>query len=222
MINYTECREGLRALDVGIEPYFFAERLLNRCPEIELSGIAYGSEAVETTETVGGRSIPVKKCNIEEMEWPYPDESMDVVIMGAIIEHLFDPLPALKEARRILDSDGKLVLSTPNAVRLSQRGKVLLGKNPFDGFPLESKYNRHNHEWTHNELEDIFAVAGFSIKRFSTARIKRDGPKRVVEIGTLLNDTLADQLVYQCSVAEPENRMPTVYRQGLTETTESV
>ncbi|TET38236.1 MAG: methyltransferase domain-containing protein [Planctomycetota bacterium] len=43
----------------------------------------------------------------------FPDGEFDAVIMGDIIEHLFEDLDALREVRRILKDDGVLVMSVP-------------------------------------------------------------------------------------------------------------
>lgn len=45
---------------------------------------------------------------------PFAAEVFDSAIMIDVIEHLNDPLAALKEARRVLKSDGLLFLQTPN------------------------------------------------------------------------------------------------------------
>jgi len=44
---------------------------------------------------------------------PFPDASIDVVTMLAVIEHIDDPTPLLAEIHRVLVSDGRLVLTTP-------------------------------------------------------------------------------------------------------------
>lgn len=44
---------------------------------------------------------------------PVEDGSYDTVIMGEILEHLPDPMKALKEARRILKSGGTLLATVP-------------------------------------------------------------------------------------------------------------
>jgi SAM-dependent methyltransferase len=45
---------------------------------------------------------------------PFGDSYFDMVFFGDIIEHLFDGESALREIKRILKSDGKLILSCPN------------------------------------------------------------------------------------------------------------
>lgn len=52
----------------------------------------------------------VRNCFATEL----PDDFFDYVVMGELIEHLDDPLLAIREAIRILKSKGTLAISTPN------------------------------------------------------------------------------------------------------------
>lgn len=218
MLEYIDLQKAESVVDVGVEPYLFAKLLAESSPDdVSLYGIAYGEVGSGWTKDISDRSMDVRCCNVEQDQWPFDDDAVDRVVFGAIIEHLFDPLFALKEARRILSSDGVLVLSTPNAVRLSVRLKTVLGMNPYDGFPLESKYNRHNHEWTLDELEDILSVAGFNVENKCFVKINRTGLKQMANIGHRIHPSLADQIVLQCSIGTSENRNPVTYRTGLTE-----
>ena len=219
MVERLELQEASNAkiLEVGMEPYVFTERLLNAHPDIRLFGINYG-EADPSEVTVSGQEVTVKHCNIEEGEWPYGDEEFDIVIMGAILEHLFDPVSALLEARRVIRHTGRIVISTPNAVNIGTRLTTFFGKNPFDGFSLESKYNRHQHEYTREELDDLLRTCGLVPEYLETVVERRKNlvPNIVQQISRL-HPNLQDQLIATCHREKPINRLPIVYRQGLTE-----
>lgn len=45
---------------------------------------------------------------------PFPDNYFDAVFFGDIIEHLFDAESVLKEVKRILKDNGRLIISCPN------------------------------------------------------------------------------------------------------------
>lgn len=45
---------------------------------------------------------------------PFKDNSVDTVIMGGIIEHLENPMQALKEVNRVLKHNGIVLIETPN------------------------------------------------------------------------------------------------------------
>jgi 2-polyprenyl-3-methyl-5-hydroxy-6-metoxy-1,4-benzoquinol methylase len=48
-----------------------------------------------------------------EGPWPLPDSSFDVVWAGETLEHVADTAGWLSEVRRVLRSDGRLLLTTP-------------------------------------------------------------------------------------------------------------
>jgi len=45
---------------------------------------------------------------------PSPDNSLDIVLSSEVVEHLPDPMPALKEMRQVLKPGGYAVITTPN------------------------------------------------------------------------------------------------------------
>ena len=59
-----------------------------------------------------------KKRNLEGTlivndEISFKDSSFDSAILDNVIEHIYDPLPLLKEIKRILTKDGNLIIGVP-------------------------------------------------------------------------------------------------------------
>jgi ubiquinone/menaquinone biosynthesis C-methylase UbiE len=85
---------------------------------------------------------------------PFRNESFDVLFAGEIIEHLPDPIEALREWRRVLKPEGLLILTTPNNQRL---GNLIDGSTR----PISPDHLR---ELSYSELKDeILPQAGFKI-----------------------------------------------------------
>ena len=61
-----------------------------------------------------------------------PDVSFDVVVAGELLEHVRDPERLVGEAERLLRPGGTFVGSVPNAFRLKNRLRFLLGRKPED------------------------------------------------------------------------------------------
>lgn len=97
-------------------------------------------------------------------ELPYKPESFDVVTIFAVIEHLpGHPLRLLREIRRILKHNGKLILSGPNSVSLVKKVKLLFGKHPYIPFDLwiADKYYSHYREYNRKEYRRLLELSGF-------------------------------------------------------------
>jgi SAM-dependent methyltransferase len=83
---------------------------------------------------------------------PFEDESFDVVVAGELLEHLRDPGRFASEVRRVLRSGGTLVASVPNAFRLKNRLRFLIGRKP-ENDPT------HLHMFTPDEVRAL--LSGF-------------------------------------------------------------
>ena len=72
-----------------------------------------------------------------------PDESVDCVVFGEVIEHLVDPDAALQHISRVLRKDGYLIVTTPNLASWCNRILLLMGIQPlFTETSLHAKLGR--------------------------------------------------------------------------------
>ena len=76
---------------------------------------------------------------------PFPEASFDLVTAFEVIEHLGDWRALLAEARRVLDSRGLFIVSTPNT-RYYAESRAASGPNPF-----------HEHEFEFGEFRAALA-----------------------------------------------------------------
>lgn len=223
MLELLDPEPGDRILDVGIDPPHFSRMILEREPDVKLYGIGLppGPDTIPVHES----TVDVSRINADSDPWrTYRDGSFDAVVLGAVVEHLFDPRHVLSEAHRVTDKPaGRLVLSTPNAVRLKKRVDVIRGRNPWDGFAddddeLAKRYHRHNHEWTLRELIDILKVTRWGITHIRTPTLSRPGLLgRLYEMVAGSRRSLSDQIVIR---AIPVNKIdygkrPETYRPSL-------
>ncbi len=86
-------RAGEHVLDAGCNSGFIVEFLPRSCV---VSGVDVAEHLVAIART---RLARADVAPVEEL--PYADRSGDVVILGEILEHVFDPVAVLLEARRV-------------------------------------------------------------------------------------------------------------------------
>lgn len=96
---------------------------------------------------------------------PLEDESVDVVFVGNVIEHLpHSPRKFMSDIKRVLKRGGHLVMDTKNAIDLKTRLKLLCGVPNWP--PIEAifhnEYNAHHHkEYTLAELQKLLRLSDF-------------------------------------------------------------
>jgi 2-polyprenyl-3-methyl-5-hydroxy-6-metoxy-1,4-benzoquinol methylase len=98
----------------------------------------------------------------------------DAVIMIALIEHLIDPLRALRKIRNLLAPGGIVYIDTPNIAKFTRRTKLLMGRFPstasqneglvtYDGWPVDLYDEGHLHYFTYRSLSNMLLQhCGFS------------------------------------------------------------
>jgi len=65
---------------------------------------------------------------------PFADNSIDILISSEVVEHLPEPLPAMKEMQRVLKSGGYAMVTTPNPRNLPEMLGYALDKITLGGF----------------------------------------------------------------------------------------
>jgi SAM-dependent methyltransferase len=84
---------------------------------------------------------------------PFRDATFEAVFAGELIEHLPDPRPGLREFRRVLKRDGRLILTTPNRRRLAN--VVDRSERPYSP--------DHLSELSYDEVVALLHEAGFEL-----------------------------------------------------------
>jgi SAM-dependent methyltransferase len=94
----------------------------------EVVGVDADRDALAAAAKLG---IETHWADLDE-SLPFSDASFDVVVAGELLEHLRDPRGIVGEVRRVLRPGGTFVASVPNAYRLKNRLRFLLGRKPED------------------------------------------------------------------------------------------
>ena len=101
--------------------------------------------------------------------WPALDR-YDVVVCAEVVEHLpISPVHVLRLLRTAVRDGGWVVVQTPNAARISNRLRMLAGRNPFELLRETPANPGHFREYTLRELLDLGQTAGLEARGWLTA-----------------------------------------------------
>lgn len=100
--------------------------------------------------------------NFDPVKYP----RFDAIVMIALIEHLVDPVTALRKIAQMLKPGGVLYVDTPNIAKYTRRLKLLVGRFPstasrdegletFDGRATDLYDEGHLHYFTFRSLERL-------------------------------------------------------------------
>lgn len=100
---------------------------------------------------------------------PLKSKNFDLVVSFDVIEHIKDDESFIRECRRVLKKNGRIVIGTPNRNRISYHFLSLLGRKP--SFPRHLGINPlygeicHQREYTISEFTSFVQRNGFLIEK---------------------------------------------------------
>ncbi len=144
-----------RVLDVGCATGYLAEALTER--GCSVSGLEFDAAAAEEARPHLERLV-VGDIETMDLAETFGDERFDVIVFGDVLEHLRDPLAALRKARALLADRGSVVASIPNVAHGSVRLALMAGR--FDYQVLGLLDSTHIRFFTRSSIEDLFREAG--------------------------------------------------------------
>jgi len=103
-----EIPEGAKVLDIGCNSGEFM-RLLAEKRHCDVTGVDVSAPVLEIAKKKG---LKVVLCDADKL--PFADKTFDVVTLMETLEHFNDPLPYLREIKRVLKKDGILLGSCPH------------------------------------------------------------------------------------------------------------
>ena len=145
-------------LEVGCATGYFTKALTER--GCKVVGMEVDPEAAKVAEEWAERVVV---GNVDDMSlWNLvDDESFDVITFGDVLEHLRDPLAALKAAVRKLKATGFIVTSLPNVAHGDVRLSLLHGSFPYRDIGLLDR--THIRFFTLQTIRDLLYEAGLVV-----------------------------------------------------------
>lgn len=138
-----------KLLDIGAGPGLFVSEALRRGWQID------GIEPADTSRLYAHDQLHISlRAGGVSLVPSLADSAYDVVTMFDVIEHLTDPLSALRDIHRILAPDGLLVITTPKFDSLAAR---ILKTRWYSIFPA------HLHYFTDRSMAEVLAKTNFQL-----------------------------------------------------------
>jgi SAM-dependent methyltransferase len=162
-------RPGHRVADIGCGTGELLGELAAMWPDSELVGVDF---AASRLRAAAAAAPPVTLVDADlGAPLPFGDAAFDTVFCTEVLEHLKDPVGALREIRRVLAAGGRLTLSVPNATGFAPfhrlgglvpgawlRGKLLPYEHPLvTDQPIDTCF-------VYREIVDLVRAAGFTIE----------------------------------------------------------
>jgi len=145
-------------LELGCSTGYFTKVLVER--GCNVVGIELDPEAAAIAEKWADSVIV---GNLEEGDvWSLlEDEAFDVIVMGDVLEHLRDPLTALRHAVRKVKPSGVVVTSLPNIAHGDVRIALMQGKFRYTKLGLLDR--THMRFFTLESARDLLTQAGLVV-----------------------------------------------------------
>ena len=165
-----------KVLDVGVGDGDFLDHMARLGWDVE--GTDFSADAARhTSERLGGKAIHVGQ--VEQLD--LGTQQYDLVTLWDVLEHVYQPLDALRAVQSMVRPGGLLIVSVPNLASLESR---LLGRN-WGHLDIP----RHLSHFTPSSLRKMLQTAGFREIGLTTAyRILTEHLPRAIIPGRVAMD----------------------------------
>jgi len=151
--------QGRSVLEIGCASGS-QSKILNSRMGCTITAIEINPEAAEHAKPYCKRIIldSIEKVDLDTC---LSGEKFDVVLFADVLEHLYDPLAALRKVTPHLREGGRVVASIPNIAQISVIYDLIYGK--FEYTQTGILDDTHIRFFTRRSVVDLFTKAGLSI-----------------------------------------------------------
>ena len=149
---------------------------------------------VEVDATVAEAAMPwlerlvVGDVESDQLWGQFEGEEFDAIIFGDVLEHLRDPLKALRDSLKHLSPSGVVVVSVPNIAHVDVKVALLRGSFPYAETGLLDR--THIHFITKESLLDLLREAGLVAVELQRVTVPIFSTELGVQRGDLSDEVL--------------------------------
>lgn len=186
--------QGKKCLDVGPGTGRWLQFLKSRGAAY-LGAIDISEKSLKRSEHICDK---VQIANFEIDKFGFDSDFFDILLSIEVIEHLLHPQNYISEIKRVVKSDGLILMSTPNVVSLIARIRMLLGHLPS----AIAQDKTHVRFYRQKDLMELFAPFDLYPKFIPTSiSLNLRNPKSRFRLPCLkLTSGLADSLLFAIRV----------------------
>lgn len=157
-------KENRRILDIGCGDGLFAEHISDK-------NVKIGVDFVPASDAINRNFSKYYQHNLNEglpaeLE---KSEKFDIILMLDILEHLTDFDRIIESAKKILKSDGLLIISLPNVANIYVRLNLLFGRFPYADKGILDR--THIHFFTLGSIKKLVRKHGLIINKIKVTPI---------------------------------------------------
>jgi GT2 family glycosyltransferase/SAM-dependent methyltransferase len=157
VVNFVE--PGSRVLELGPATGYMSRAFVEQ-RECSVVGIEFDPGMAERAAAICERVI-VGDLDHLDLEAELGDERFDAIVSADVIEHLKDPLGALRRLRPFLKDGGRFAISIPNVAHGSVRLALLSGRFEYRDWGLLD--STHMRFFTRDTFERLLDEAGLDL-----------------------------------------------------------
>lgn len=148
---------AIKVLDVGCARGYLGLRIKESGKYVAGIEISVGA-AIEAKRVLD-------EVYIFDVSLGWPEEvrkqRFDLVILSEVLEHVFDPVFVLKNIHEILNSDGEVIITTPNFMTWTNRWKFIFGNFSYQE---QGMFDFSHIRWfTYSYFKKVLINSGFEI-----------------------------------------------------------
>jgi O-antigen biosynthesis protein len=154
--------DGSHVLDVGCHTGILGSALVEK-KHCTVKGIDLDLDALEVARE---RIHAVTSIDLEDSEWVQTLQSkgfrnFDAIIFGDVLEHTRQPAKILIQAKQLLSSNGRVIVSLPNVANVRIRLQILRGKFEYQDSGILDR--THLRFFTLKTARELLQHAGYRI-----------------------------------------------------------